>query len=204
MYPLTLRILNWLRLLTLLTVLTLALLLVFTVSLLTGEAADPESSRDVRAAAAAEAVETIAELPTVTIEPTLEQDIEPVYELTEDERELVERVVMAESGNQSLEGQMAVAQCILNTCAATGQRPTEVVYAPGQYADPADSETVTESVRGAVAAVFDLGETVTTEQIRYFYNPAYGTSSWHETALTYVTTIGDHRFFAEPDAPRNG
>lgn len=74
---------------------------------------------------------------------------EPRYALTEYERDLVERVVAAESGNQTLEGQMAVAQCILNTAEAMEIRPDTVVLAPNQYADPAAREQVTDSVREA-------------------------------------------------------
>lgn len=46
-----------------------------------------------------------------TVEPT-----EPAvrYPLTDAERDVVERVVMAEAGGESFEGQMLVAQCILN------------------------------------------------------------------------------------------
>ena len=45
-----------------------------------------------------------------TVEPT-----EPAvrYHLTDAERDVVERVVMAEAGGESFEGQMLVAQCIL-------------------------------------------------------------------------------------------
>jgi hypothetical protein len=123
----------------------------------------------------------------------------PRYALSDTERDLVERVVMAESGNQTLEGQMAVAQCILNTAEATGQRPDAVVLAPNQYADPAARESVTESIREAVHRVFDDGETVTEEPIRYFYAPRYCAGRWHESALEYVITIGGHKFFKAPN-----
>ena len=76
------------------------------------------------------------------------------FSLTPEERDLTERVVMAEAGGESYEGQMAVAQCILNACEKTGGQPSEVILAY-QYAKPAD--TATQSVRDAVAAVFDAG-----------------------------------------------
>ena len=125
---------------------------------------------------------------------------EPRYALTEHERDLVERVVAAESGNQTLEGQMAVAQCILNTAEAMELRPDTVVLAPNQYADPAAREQVTDSVREAVRRVFDNGERVTEEPIRFFYAPRYSAGRWHESALEYVITIGGHRFFKLPGA----
>ena len=127
-------------------------------------------------------------------------ETEPRYALTADERDLVERVVTAESGNQTLEGQMAVAQCILNTAEAMELRPDAVVLAPNQYADPAAREQVTDSVREAVRRVFDNGERVTEEPIRFFYAPRYSAGRWHESALEYVITIGGHRFFKLPGA----
>ena len=127
-------------------------------------------------------------------------ETEPRYALTADERDLVERVVAAESGNQTLEGQMAVAQCILNTAEAMELRPDTVVLAPNQYADPAAPGQVTDSVREAVRRVFDNGERVTEEPIRFFYAPRYSAGRWHESALEYVITIGGHKFFKLPGA----
>lgn len=118
------------------------------------------------------------------------------FPLAQEERDLTERVVMAEAGGESYEGQMAVAQCILNACEKTGGQPSEVILAY-QYAKPAD--TATQSVRDAVAAVFDAGETVTTEPIMFFYAPRWTDSEWHE-AQRFVMEIGGHRFFAEKGA----
>lgn len=121
------------------------------------------------------------------------------YKMTDYERDIVERVVMAESGNQPLEGQMAVAQCILNTAEAEGMRPDAVVLAPNQYAKPAKPESVTTSIKTAVSAVFDHGSKVTDEPIRFFYAPKYSAGRWHESALQHVITIGDHKFFKIPN-----
>lgn len=125
-----------------------------------------------------------------TVEPT-----EPAvrYPLTDAERDVVERVVMAEAGGESFEGQMLVAQCILNACEKTGTQPSEVVVT-FKYA-PARPEP-TDSVREAVAAVFDAGEFITDEPVMFFYNPAKVTSTWHESQ-TFVIEVGGHRFFAE-------
>lgn len=59
-----------------------------------------------------------------TVEPT-----EPAvrYPLTDAERDVVERVVMAEAGGESFEGQMLVAQCILNAAEKRGVDPSEAV-----------------------------------------------------------------------------
>lgn len=116
------------------------------------------------------------------------------YPMTWKEYKYVQRVVMAESGNQSIEGQMAVAQCILNTALETRQTAYQVVTTPGQYADPYPGD-VTLSVKTACERVFRYGEKAVDENIRWFYNPSVCYSVWHESK-TYVTTIGAHKFFA--------
>ena len=115
----------------------------------------------------------------------------PRYALTAHERRVVEQVVMAESGAEPFAGQMAVAQCILNACEREGLRPDTAVAAYGYTkARPEPTATVAE----AVAAVFDRGETVTDEEILYFYNPKMAKSVWHESQR-FVVEIAGHRFF---------
>lgn len=119
------------------------------------------------------------------------------YALTDAERDLVERVVMAEAGGEGYDGQRLVAQCILNTAEAMDLRPDEVVLAPNQYATPA--QEASREVKDAVSAVFDDGDMVTDEPIRWFYAPRYIYSAWHE-GKTFVLEYGGHRFFMETEA----
>lgn len=115
------------------------------------------------------------------------------YRLTAEERDEIERVVMAEAGAEPYIGQMAVAQCILNACEQEDKRPLEIVRSFGYTAarpEPSDE------VKKAVAAVFDSGEVATDVEILYFYAPALVSSEWHESQI-YVCTIGGHRFFEE-------
>lgn len=120
-------------------------------------------------------------------------EIEPRYNITEEELDLVARVVHAEAQGEGFEGQALVAQCILNTAEATGQRPDEVVLAPKQYATPAAEAS--EEVKAAVRAVFVDGFQVTDEPIRWFYAYKRCTSEWHESK-THVLTYKNHKFFA--------
>lgn len=113
------------------------------------------------------------------------------YELTAAERDTVERVVMAEAGAEPYEGQIAVAQCILNACELESKRPDEIVI-EYQYTDKRPDPT--DEVKAAVSAVFDYGETVTDAEILYFYAPELCESEWHESQ-SYVMTVGGHRFF---------
>ena len=117
-----------------------------------------------------------------TVEPT-----EPA------ERDVVERVVMAEAGGESFEGQMLVAQCILNAAEKRGVEPSEAV---ALYSYTKSRPDPTQRVKDAVAAVFDRGETVVDEPILYFYNPALVTSDFHESQI-FVIEEGGYRFFAE-------
>lgn len=132
-----------------------------------------------------------------TLEPTEEPtEPAPFYELTKEERGLIEEVVAAEARGEPYEGQMAVAQCILNACIRDGIRPPEAIKRYG-YAAPCTG--LTPSVMRAVRAVFDDGETVTDEPILYFYAPALCYSSFHESQI-FVMEIGGHRFFKAKEA----
>ena len=100
---------------------------------------------------------------------------------------------MSEAGGESDKGPGPTAQCILNAAEQTGTAPSEAVVA---YQYTSARQEHTQSVRDAVAAVFDHGETITDEPVMYFYNPARVTSTWHESQI-FVIEVGGHRFFAE-------
>lgn len=117
------------------------------------------------------------------------------YPLTRGERDLVERVVMAESGGESYKGQMLVCQCILNACEIDGIRPAKAIK---KYVYAKARPEPSESVKLAVSAVFDKGETVTDEPIVYFYAPGVVRSEFHESQ-TFCIEVGGHRFFKEKE-----
>ena len=119
------------------------------------------------------------------------------YPLTDEERHIVECLVAGEAGSESLEGQIAVAQCILNATIRSDISISEVKSTYG-YAGWSNSPESYPTVAQAVSAVFDSGEVVTDEFIVWFYNPAYGYSSFHE-GQKFVIEIGGHRFFAPWD-----
>lgn len=150
---------------------------------------------------------TAAGLPTPSIEqpavvttPPAENTATPEptatparYQLSASERDTVERVVMAEAGGESFAGQMLVAQCILNAAEKEGVQPSEAVVI---YSYTSSRPDPTQSVKDAVAAVFDRGEVAIDALVMYFYNPALVTSDWHESQI-FVAEVGGHRFFAE-------
>ena len=114
------------------------------------------------------------------------------YSLTETERDLVERVVMAESGGECQEGQMLVCQCILNACELDGIRPAEAIK---KYAYAKGRPDAIDSVIEAVEAVFDRGVEVTEEPVVYFYAPGKVRSKFHESQR-FCCEVGGHRFFS--------
>lgn len=118
----------------------------------------------------------------------------PIYfQLSEEERYIVECIVMGESRDESYRGQILVAQCILNACIKEDVMPS-VIKSKYKYSGWDDNPN--ESVKKAVSEVFDNGYKETEEFILYFYAPKYCSSSWHESQR-YILTEGGHRFFAE-------
>lgn len=114
----------------------------------------------------------------------------------------VTRVVAAECRGEPYEGQLAVAQTILERSCATYLNPEEVVKQSvngvRQYAEPVAQELVTESVYNACVEAVIYGRGATDEPIQYFYSVVGGFySSWHENNLEFVVQIGNHRFFKE-------
>ena len=126
-------------------------------------------------------------------EVEVEVESEPVFFLSDYQRNIAECIVAGESIGESYDGQMAVAQCLLNACLKDGLQPSDVRK---KYKYSGWHDNPTDSVKQAVSAVFDDGHKVTDEFILYFYAPKYVKSKWHETQK-FVTEIGGHRFFAE-------
>ncbi len=138
---------------------------------------------------------TSAEIQTTTPAPppVVEEPVPVVFYLTDQERDVVERVVMAESGGEQFDGQKLVAQCILNACEKTGLQPSEAVV---EYKYTGSRPEPTEQVKEAVSAVFDDGDFYTDEPILFFYAKKYVEGKWHETQ-DFVVELGGHRFFKE-------
>lgn len=109
-------------------------------------------------------------------------------------------MVIAESGNQPLEGQMAVAQCIRDRYVTGfgGNTIHEVLTAQGQFAEPYKGDTsLYPKSYEAVMRVFIFGERVFDQEVIYFYNPTIANPTAvaaFEANNAYLGTIGDHVF----------
>lgn len=113
------------------------------------------------------------------------------YSLSKAERDLVERAVMAEAGGECFEGQMMIAQCILD--GSLNQGIDVATFIKNSQIVTSTKEPY-ESCKRAVSAVFDEGQRVTEEMADIWYAPALVYSEWHESQI-YITTIGAHKFF---------
>lgn len=108
------------------------------------------------------------------------------------ERELIERVVAAESRGEPFEGQIAVAQTIKDRSDLWGMTPAEVVSKPNQYAKPYCGEIPAE-VADAVSLVFEQGYRAFEEPTTHFHAD-YVNPYWAESKASRGQ-IGNHRFY---------
>lgn len=139
-----------------------------------------------------------SETTTVAICTSVKETTEPTkpestFYLSGYERRIAECVVMGESGGEPYDGQVLVAQCMLNACLKDDLQPSEVRI---EYQYSGWDDNPSDSVKDAVSAVFDNGYKATDEFILYFYAPKYSKGEWHETQR-FVTEVGGHRFFSE-------
>lgn len=143
--------------------------------------------------------------PTITYDTILEVKKEKIkdvikeekYPITEDERELITRIVAAESRGEPLEGQIAVAQVILDRWIDKGGSLNEILLAPKQFANPYTGDlSEYPNSRIATHLVFDLGYRVFKEPTLFFFNPITSEPSQIKLLRTYSLrgSIGNHEF----------
>lgn len=126
---------------------------------------------------------------------------QPIIPVAEGEEELLVRLVIAESGNQPYEGQVAVAQVVCDRyVAGYGDSITDVIYAENQFATPYSKDISAYPLASeAVHAVLYEGERAFIETTLFFCNPSRSSASglaWMRTK-PYIGTIADHEFYGE-------
>ena len=130
--------------------------------------------------------------PQVTYEVVGEVETSEVaFKLSDQERHVVESIVMGEAEGESYTGKLLVAQCILNATLKEGLPPSQIRV---EYKYSGWNENPDDDVKNAVSEIFDYGYKVVDEEILYFYAPKYVDSTWHES-LKHVITEGGHKFF---------
>jgi len=135
--------------------------------------------------------------PEIIVETVIETRIanfnQGKRELTDDERALAEQIVACEAGADSLEGQMAVAQCLYDSVVIDGITIQEVFKKYGY--STLYNRKVTAENELAVSMVFEYGAKISDKPIQWFVTPAAAPGSWHERGATFAGQFGAHRFY---------
>jgi N-acetylmuramoyl-L-alanine amidase len=133
----------------------------------------------------------------IKVKPAATQIAAQTIGFTDEEIDLLARLVRAEAQIEPFEGKVAVACVVLNRIESPQFPDTieSVIYEPRQFQPvsngeinkPADAESI-EAVKAALTNQRDLvGNSL------FFYNPTIATSRWLDTRPTTVT-IGQHVF----------
>ena len=147
-----------------------------------------------------DAEEALLEEPLSTVAPEIEETANITssvsFPCTEEERVVLEKIVMAEAGGEDIIGQIMVANVILNRVMAGNGSIIEVVFAPGQFS-PVEigtywtaypTESVVEAVERALA-----GEDYSNGAL--FFVSTQVDSSFFWANATFVAEHGGHYFF---------
>ena len=89
-------------------------------------------------------------------------------ELTDEERDLVERIVAGEARGESLECQMACAQAIRDRCLGWDKPVTEICTAKWQFCEPYHGE-ISDRTKDAVKFTCDYGIDTLEYPVTHFY-----------------------------------
>lgn len=114
------------------------------------------------------------------------------YPLTDYQRTIIEKAVMAESGTEPYLGVVAIAQCLRESAELEGLDPVTILK---KYQWTSARVTPNEKVKRAVAAVFDHGIRITDSRIMFFYAPHLTSNRGHEKIYEFVFQISKVRFF---------
>lgn len=117
-----------------------------------------------------------------------------------EDMKLLEEIVMAESGAEPYDGQIAVTNVIMNRVRSTRYPNTykEVIFQPYQFSPAKNgvikgyppNESVKKAVREALA-----GKRIVPNDTLYFVNPVLATDQTVPNSQTVVKIIGTHTFY---------
>lgn len=117
-----------------------------------------------------------------------------VISLTEEDRYILEHLVMGEAGGEGMEGAALVAQAIRDTMVYKGFSSVEDIRKALKYSGSLNKEP-NQATLDAVHYIFDEGGCAVKHPVFYFYAPKSVDSCWHETQHFVVQHKG-HRFFS--------
>ena len=111
---------------------------------------------------------------------------------TDEELDLVMRVVMSEARGEPRDGIVGVAQTIRDRSVSWGKSVTEIVTAENQFAEPY-AGGISDVVREVVLSVFLEGESVFDCRVTHFHAD-YVTPYWAESKV-FLGSRGGTRFY---------
>lgn len=112
------------------------------------------------------------------------------------------RIISAESRGEPLSGQIAVGNVILNRVSSSAYPSTiyEVIFDSkwGTQFEPVLNGTIYNepTAQSILAAKLCLDGASVVQDSLYFFNPAIASSTWISKNCSYITTIGNHQFYA--------
>lgn len=145
--------------------------------------------------------ETKSEIEIPSTEPEVQiENVEPedYYQLSDNERYIVECVVAGEAGAEGIQEMKLVAQTILQNCIDENELPSVIrkTYSYSGWKEinsmPEDVQT---AVKSAVDSIFVNGDMAVDAPIKVFYNSNLMYSSWHEAQIFVCETESGTRFF---------
>ena len=114
-------------------------------------------------------------------------------ELTDYDRDILERLVMGEAGGEGYIGCCLVAQAIRDTMITDGYKSVDALRRSMGYYGSVYT-TPNKDALNAVKFIFDEGGAAVQHNIIYFYAPAICVSGFHESQ-EFVVDYNGHRFF---------
>lgn len=113
--------------------------------------------------------------------------------LTDEDRDLLERLCYGEFGSGGFIGAALIAQCVKDAMCFDGYPTVESVIKGCHYDGSTDNGTST-ACKQAVSYIFDQNKEAVQHRMMYMYNPNMVYSSFHESQ-NYILTYQDVRFF---------
>lgn len=117
----------------------------------------------------------------------------PHVELTDENRDLLERLCMGEFGSGGFNGAALIAQAVKNDMVTYGYKNVKDVITNLHYTGSTNKKP-TKAVKDAVVYVFDMDKDAVQHRILYMYNPKKRVSKFHESQK-YICTYKNVRFF---------
>lgn len=161
-----------------------------------------EESKEVESTTSVEPETEIKTIVEETIQEVVETECietqsEYKYYLSDSEKDLLARLVMAESEGEPFDGKKAVAQVVLYRSLKYNCSVYEVIHMQGQFSSIGTDRMNLVPNEDCYLAVDSIlkGEWVLSYDIEFFYNPHKSTSTWFDS-LTYRGTIGNHNFYS--------